>query len=175
MLVTSGTLPHAQPRRANRFCEGGMFRSRLLALGVLVFMVVSLVPLSQRAAAVSSSIVISQVYGGGGNAGATFRNDFIELYNRGTAPVDLTGWSVQYAATIGTSWNRTDLTAVTLAPGQYYLVQEAAGGGGGGKTPAAPRPGGAAPVAPPTPEGARGTPTPQPHGRPPPPRAPARR
>src|SRR5205807_1901117 len=88
MLVTSGTLPHAQPRRANRFCEGGMFRSRLLALGVLVFMVIGLVPLSQRAAAVSTSIVISQVYGGGGNAGATFRNDFIELYNRGTAPVE---------------------------------------------------------------------------------------
>ena len=31
----------------------------------------------------------------GGNAGATDRNDF-ELFNRGTSPVNLTGWSVQY-------------------------------------------------------------------------------
>src|SRR5207253_9573641 len=68
--------------------------------------------------------------GGGGNAGATFKNDFIELYNRVAAPVDLTGWSVQYAATAGTFWQRTDLTPVTLAPGQYYLVQETAGLGG---------------------------------------------
>ena len=85
---------------------------------------------TQPAHAVSSSIVISQVYGGGGNAGATLKNDFIELFNRGGAPVSLNGWSVQYASTAGTSWQRTNLTNVTLAPGQYYLVQEAAGSGG---------------------------------------------
>ena len=34
--------------------------------------------------AASPDIVISQVYGGGGNAGATYTNDFIELYNRGS-------------------------------------------------------------------------------------------
>jgi hypothetical protein len=32
----------------------------------------------------SATIVISQIYGGGGNSGATLRNDFIELFNRGT-------------------------------------------------------------------------------------------
>jgi hypothetical protein len=42
--------------------------------------------------AVSTTVVISQVYGGGGNAGATLRNDFIELYNRGAVPVSLNGW-----------------------------------------------------------------------------------
>src|SRR5712691_4777376 len=107
-----------------------MIRRRSLALLVFASMVAALVPLGQPAAAVSSTIVISQVYGGGGNAGATFKNDFIELYNHGAAPVDLTGWSVQYAATAGTFWQRTDLTPVTLAPGRYYLVQETAGLGG---------------------------------------------
>jgi len=58
---------------------------------------------TQPAHAVSSSIVISQVYGGGGNSGATLRNDFIELFNRGGAPVSLNGWPVQYASTAGTS------------------------------------------------------------------------
>jgi len=85
---------------------------------------------TQPAHAVSSSIVISQVYGGGGNSGATLKNDFIELFNRGGAPVSLNGWSVQYASTAGTTWQKTNLTNVTLAPGQYYLVQEAAGTGG---------------------------------------------
>ncbi len=85
--------------------------------------------LSPRALAVGVggvNIVISQVYGGGGNAGAIFKNDFIELYNAGATSVNLSGWSVQYASATGTSWQTTNLTG-TIAPGKYYLVQEAAG------------------------------------------------
>jgi len=78
-----------------------------------------------------SQVVISQVYGGGGNAGATYKNDFIELFNRGTTNVNLNGWSVQYTSAAGPTWtNSTALTNVTLAPGQYYLIQEATGTGG---------------------------------------------
>jgi uncharacterized protein len=80
-------------------------------------------------AAASTSIVISQVYGGGGNSGATFKNDFIELYNLGSTAIDVTGWSVQYASSAGSSWSKTALSG-TIQPGQYYLVQEAAGAGG---------------------------------------------
>ncbi len=76
---------------------------------------------------VNAQVVISQVYGGGGNAGATYSNDFIELFNRGSVAQDLTGWSVQYAAAAGTSWTVQPLTALTLQPGQYYLIQCAAG------------------------------------------------
>jgi predicted extracellular nuclease len=79
---------------------------------------------------VSPNIVISQVYGGGGNTGATYRQDFIELFNRGTTAQSLNGWSVQYASATGTTWSVTNLTNVSLQPGQYYLVQEAAGTGG---------------------------------------------
>src|SRR5262249_10309639 len=45
----------------------------------------------------NSTVVISQVYGGGGNTGATLTNDFVELFNRGQTAVNVTGWSVQYA------------------------------------------------------------------------------
>jgi predicted extracellular nuclease len=62
------------------------------------------------AAAVSPNIVISQVDGGGGNSGATIKNDFIELYNRGTIPVDVTGWTVQYGSASGSTWDSTPLT-----------------------------------------------------------------
>jgi predicted extracellular nuclease len=92
-------------------------------------MVMALVPLAQPAAALSTTVVISQLYGGGGNTGATFRNDFIELFNRGGAAVSVTGWSVQYASSAGTSWAATSLSG-TIQPGQYYLVQEAQGAGG---------------------------------------------
>ena len=64
---------------------------------------------------------ISQVYGGGGNANAPFQNDFIELYNSGTAPQILTGWSVQYASATGTGNFRANSVVAlsgTLPPGQ---------------------------------------------------------
>ena len=84
----------------------------------------------QAAPPPAGSVVISQVYGGGGNSGATYRNDFIEIFNRSQNPVDLTGWSVQYASAAGTSWNVSPLTGFVLQPGQYYLIQQAAGTGG---------------------------------------------
>jgi uncharacterized protein len=97
---------------------------RFLALSaVLTYIAVA----SSPVAGISNSVVISQVYGGGGNSGATYKNDFIELHNRGTSAVSLNGWSVQYASAAGTTWSRTNLTNVTLQPGQYYLVQEAQG------------------------------------------------
>ena len=82
-------------------------------------------------AAVSPDVVISQVYGGGGNSGATYTNDYIELFNRGTASASLAGWSVQYASATGTgnfganTGQITPLPSVSLAPGQYFLIQEA--------------------------------------------------
>jgi predicted extracellular nuclease len=106
-----------------------MFRSRFLTFVVFVSMIIALVPLARPAAALSSTIVISQVYGGGGNAGATLKNDFIELFNLGGAAVNVTGWSVQYGSATGTTWAATSLSG-TIQPGHYYLVQEAAGAGG---------------------------------------------
>lgn len=82
------------------------------------------------AASTDPQVVISQVYGGGGNTGALFTNDFIELFNRGTSSVNLNGWSVQYGSATGATWSTTSLIDFTLAPGQYFLVQEAKGTGG---------------------------------------------
>ena len=79
----------------------------------------------------SPQIVVSQIFGGGGNTGAPFRNDFIEIFNRGTKPVDLAGWSVQYASATASTWSVTPLTAVVLSPGQYYVIQESSGGANG--------------------------------------------
>lgn len=78
----------------------------------------------------ASDVVISQVYGGGGNAGATYKSDFIELLNRSTAPVTMNGWSVQYASASNGNWAVTPLPTITLQPGQYYLIQQASGSGG---------------------------------------------
>ena len=84
----------------------------------------------------AADVVISQVYGGGGNSGAPLTHDFIELFNRGVTPVNLSGWSVQYQSAAGTgTWQVTNLTG-TIAPGGYYLVQEASNAAVGSPLPA---------------------------------------
>ncbi|HUR00625.1 MAG TPA: DNA/RNA non-specific endonuclease, partial [Gemmatimonadaceae bacterium] len=84
----------------------------------------------QPSAVVGSSVVISQVYGGGGNVGSTYTNDFIELHNRGTTDVSVTGWSVQYmSAGSAANFQVTPLTG-TIRGGGYLLVQEAKGNAG---------------------------------------------
>lgn len=114
-----------------------MSKSRLLVrASLVVFLLIGLLAsalarslVSVNAApqqSISTTIVISQVYGGGGNSGATFKNDFIELYNLSASPVDVTGWSVQYASDTGSTWKLTSLTGV-IQPGRYYLIQEASG------------------------------------------------
>ncbi len=102
--------------------------NKLLSLFACLALLLSLAPVSPAQAA-STSIVISQIYGGGGNSGATYKNDFIELYNLGAAPVDVTGWTVQYASSTGSSWQKTTLSGI-IQVGKYYLVQEGAGAGG---------------------------------------------
>lgn len=91
----------------------------------LLFGLASGVPLT----AASSNIVISQIYGGGGNSGATLKNDFIELFNRGTTTVDVTGWTIQYSPALETTWDSTVLSG-SIAPGHFYLIKEAQGNGG---------------------------------------------
>lgn len=77
-------------------------------------------------------LVISQVYGGGGNSGATYKNDFVELFNPTTSAISLSGMTIQYTSTTGAFGTNTFTlpTAASVAPGAYFLVQMAAGTGG---------------------------------------------
>ncbi len=86
-------------------------------------------PLGGASAYEGPQILISQIYGGGGNAGATLRNDFIELFNPTSTAVNVSGWRVAYASATGSSWSYTPLTGV-IQPGGYYLIQQAQGTGG---------------------------------------------
>src|SRR5687768_14538690 len=78
------------------------------------------------AAPASAQVRISQVYGGGGNVGARYLSDYMEIYNAG-APQSLVGWSIQYSAATGTTWTVTPLPATVLGTGQYFLIKQANG------------------------------------------------
>ncbi|MEO9160048.1 MAG: Ig-like domain-containing protein [Kofleriaceae bacterium] len=78
----------------------------------------------------ASPLVISQVYGAGGNGGAVFTNDYVELHNRGAVAEPLGGTALQYASSIGSSWTVLALPSVSIPAGGYYLVQLAGGANG---------------------------------------------
>ena len=90
---------------------------RISELFMLVIAAALLVVPAARSA--SSDMVVSQVYAGGGNANAPYTNDFVELFNRGAATVDLSTWSIQYATASGTTWQVTPLSGSVPAGGHY--------------------------------------------------------
>ncbi|TWE12931.1 lamin tail domain-containing protein [Rudaeicoccus suwonensis] len=97
-----------------------MLAASTLATG----MTICLAPAPAHAA--SSGLVIAEVFGGGGNSGAPYKNDYISLYNKSASAVDLTGWSVSYRSSAGSAGGSTALSG-SIAAGAHYLVQEGAG------------------------------------------------
>jgi hypothetical protein len=83
----------------------------------------------------SGSVVVAEVFAAGGNSGAAYANDYVELFNRGAGSVTVDGWTVQYASAGGTTWQSTALGG-TIPAGGRYLVQLASGGTNGAALPA---------------------------------------
>ncbi|WP_105975599.1 endonuclease/exonuclease/phosphatase family protein [Streptomyces geranii] len=102
----------------------------LISVGAAGALAITALPAAY--AAPSTTAVISEVYGGGGNSGATLTRDFVELANAGSEVFDLAGYSVQYlpgSASAGSLWQVTALSG-SLAAGGRYLIGEGTGSGG---------------------------------------------
>ena len=112
--------------------------ARTLAIVLAGVTASSLVVAPNAAAAPDGSLpVISEVYGGGGNNGALYSHDFVELFNPTSEDVDLDGWAVQYFSASGNLGNTTPLTG-TIPAGGHYLIQQNPGSNTG--LPALPTP-----------------------------------
>lgn len=105
---------------------------------LLVLLSVLALPLAASSArgSGSGSLVVGELYAAGGNSGAAYSNDYVELFNRGASPVAVDGWTLQYASAASTSWQSTALSG-TIPAGGRYLVQLASGGANGAALPAA--------------------------------------
>jgi len=108
---------------------------RILLLALLSTLALPLAAASARGSG-SGSLVVAEVYAAGGNSGAAYANDYAELFNRGTSPVAIDGWTLQYASASSTSWQSTALSG-TIPAGGRYLVQLSSGGANGSSLPAA--------------------------------------
>lgn len=110
---------------------------RFILSVLLVLLSITSLPANVQAS--SSGIVIYEVYGGGGLSGATYRNDFVVLFNAGNSPYTINSWSLQYTSATGTGLfsqqSITTINGVTLQPGQYYLIQLASNGSSGSALP----------------------------------------
>ncbi|GLJ60186.1 hypothetical protein GCM10017576_03150 [Microbacterium barkeri] len=107
------------PRGTRRLCAAAATASVAAAL---------LAPVAAHAAvSPGDGVLINEVYGGGGNSGAAFSRDFVEIVNTTDAPQSLAGWSVQYASATGATWQVTPLGDVVLPPDETLVVGQAYG------------------------------------------------
>ncbi|GAA2144230.1 hypothetical protein GCM10009844_17540 [Nocardioides koreensis] len=100
------------------------------ALGLGVAATGLAVALPAQANTAGGGLVISEAYGGGGNSGSTYKNDFVELYNPTSSAISVEGWSVQYRSAGGAAAGAVTTLSGSVPAGGHYLVQEAAGSGG---------------------------------------------
>ncbi len=117
-------------------------RVTCLRVGAMAYALIALVWLAkssdaffQQSTNSNPEIVISQIYGGGGSSANAFKNDFVELFNRGVVTTSLVGWSLQYAAASSGAWQKLELSG-SIAPGQHYLIQLSPGATGSRNLPA---------------------------------------
>ena len=114
----------------------GLSLSILLVVNAFLPSFVGGIAHAEESTSVANHVVISEVYGGGGNAGAPYLNDFVELYNPTDKDIDLKEWSLQYAAATNDGSRLFsglhELTGTIKAHG-YYLIQATAGNGGNGR------------------------------------------
>nr|WP_170215218.1 ExeM/NucH family extracellular endonuclease [Nocardioides plantarum] len=72
-------------------------------------------------------LVINEVFGGGGNTGAPYNADFVELYNPTNAPISLAGRGLQYRSAAGGSGGVATLSG-SVPAGSTFLIQTTAAG-----------------------------------------------
>jgi hypothetical protein len=112
--------------------------ARVTAFAALALILFAPSSLAVRAQTISGSpdLVISQVYTRGGEPGASFRSDFVEIFNRGTEPVDMSGYGLHIATISGPASlivRFSSTRSVVVQPGRYLLIGLKGDSSGGGQ------------------------------------------
>lgn len=102
-------------------------RSRTASVLGLAVVAAMLQTVPSSANPAGTGLVINEVYGGGGNSGAVFRSDFIELHNPTGAAISLTGKSVQYRSASGGAGGAAVALTGSVPANGYFLIKAADG------------------------------------------------
>ncbi|HEX8559223.1 MAG TPA: Calx-beta domain-containing protein [Pyrinomonadaceae bacterium] len=110
------------------------FAASVAAVAALAFVLTAAYPraaAAQTLNAGSPDLVISQVYTRGGEPGAAYQHDYVELFNRGRAPVNIGSWALHITQNSGQSpttiYIRLPTFSYVVEPGRYVLVKLAGG------------------------------------------------
>ena len=110
---------------------------RHIAVGAgLALLAAGLTPIAASANPGGSDLVINEVYGAGGNNGALFNADFVELKNPTATPISLAGKYLHYRAANGNSGGTPVALAGSVPAGSTWLVQMSTVGATGAALPA---------------------------------------
>jgi endonuclease I len=101
------------------------------------YLVVSGISVTFTVVMPTTPIVIYEIYGGGGNTGAIYTNDYVVLKNNTAVSVDLSTYSLQYGSATGSTYSVLNLTG-TLYANSYYLIQLSSSGAVGSALPITP-------------------------------------
>lgn len=83
-----------------------------------------------------ADVRIVEANGGGGLSGATYKNDYVVLFNNSTTTANLSGTSLQYASAIGGTWQSLfNNPTFTIPANSFCLIQMASGGAVGATLP----------------------------------------
>ncbi len=137
--TTNGFTPGSGTQSASTNLSGGSYTSTLsgLSASTTYYFITYAVTASgtvyglqltfttSPASTTATGVLISQIYGAGGNSGSLFNADYVELHNNTTTSQTLTDYSIQYAsATAAGSWSgKSKLPTTTIPAGGYVLVQ----------------------------------------------------
>jgi 5'-nucleotidase len=111
-------------------------RRRSTVLVGLAVAATGLVAIPVTASAVSTTLVINEVYVNGGSTGATWTNKYVELHNKSGSPIDLAGTSIQYRSPTGTGVSSTAVPLTgTIPSGGYFTIQGGSNGANGSAVP----------------------------------------
>jgi Calx-beta domain/Domain of unknown function (DUF4214) len=111
--------------------------ARVTAIAAMLICMLASVQSEARAQTGSPNLVVSQVYTRGGEPGASYQSDFVEIFNRGTTAVSLNNYALQATLDNGSiptslSLRIFSLNGASVQPGHYFLIRfrgDAAGDG----------------------------------------------
>ncbi|HEX3083614.1 MAG TPA: lamin tail domain-containing protein, partial [Pyrinomonadaceae bacterium] len=109
---------------------------KILSSAAAVVCLFAFSSLAQAQSVADSNIRISQIYTRGGEPGAIYQNDFIELYNRGNTAVDINGWTLNITTFEGFSGTNffarfVSSGSIPILPGMHMLFTFPTGGANG--------------------------------------------
>ncbi len=75
--------------------------------------------------AAAGDLVLSQIYASGGNPGSSYRNNYLEFFNRTNNTINFSGWRIYIGPATGSfnqSFSIVSSNGINIAPHRYLLI-----------------------------------------------------